>query len=201
VAAQLVEAACCARAGNGAAAKSHIGKALTLLEGQPTLLPAAAGFTGIRPGPALRGGLAPCQARRVRAHIDANLAGQIRIRDLAALVNFSTSHFCRTFKCTFGTSARAWIGRRRIEVSQALMVSTRAPLSEIAFSCGMSDQSHFTRAFRRVVGETPHSWRQMCRGAVEDHITDLVRPREPNPLASPQKGDSEVSMGLRTLRA
>jgi AraC-like DNA-binding protein len=38
-------------------------------------------------------------------------------------------------------------------------------LSEIALSCGMSDQSHFTRAFRRIVGETPHSWRRTLRAS------------------------------------
>ncbi len=38
-------------------------------------------------------------------------------------------------------------------------------LSEIALSCGMSDQAHFTRAFRRVVGETPNRWRQSRRAA------------------------------------
>jgi AraC-like DNA-binding protein len=33
-------------------------------------------------------------------------------------------------------------------------------LSEIALTCGMSDQSHLTRVFRRMVGETPHAWRR-----------------------------------------
>ncbi len=198
VAAQLVEAACCARVGDGEAAKSHIGNALALLDGQRT---AMTGITGARAGQALRGGLAPWQARRVVAHIDAHLAELIRIRDLATLVDISASHFCRAFKRTFGASARAWIGRRRIEAAQNLMLSTHAPLSEIAFSCGMSDQSHFTRAFRRIVGETPHSWRQMYRGAIEDPITDLMFAREPSPLASPRKGDSIVSLGVRTLRA
>jgi len=174
VAAQLVEAACCARVGDGEAAKSHIANALALLAGQRTSSPAAAGVVGRGAGRVLRGGLAPWQARRVAAYIDANLGGQICIKDLATLLDISTSHFCRAFKCTFGTSARAWIGRRRIEVAQAHMLSTRAPLSEIALSCGMSDQSHFTRAFRRIVGETPHSWRQTRRSAIEDHITDLA---------------------------
>lgn len=107
------------------------------------------------------------QARRVAAHIDANLAGRICIRDLAALLDISASHFHRAFKSTFGASTRAWIARRRIEVAQALMLSTHVPLSEIALSCGMSDQPHFTRAFRRIVGETPHSWRRIRRGAME----------------------------------
>jgi len=95
----------------------------------------------------------------------------------------SVSHFCRTFKSTYGISPRTWIGRRRIEVAQALMMSTPAPLSDIACRCGMSDQAHFTRAFRRITGETPHSWRQMCRPAV------------------PRTGGSITFMGLRTLGA
>ncbi len=181
VAAQLVEAACCARVGNGEATKSHIGNALALLDRQSP--PAAPDVGGL--GRVLRGGLAPWQARRVAAYIDANLGGQICIKDLAILLDISTSHFCRAFKCTFGTSARAWIGRRRIDVAQSLMLSTRAPLSEIALSCGMSDQSHFTRAFRRIVGETPHSWRQTRRGAIEDPITDLTCARANRALWPP----------------
>jgi AraC family transcriptional regulator len=138
-----------------------------------------------RAGRVLRGGLAPWQARRVAAHIDANLGGQICIKDLATLLGISTSHFCRAFKCTFGMSARAWIGRRRIEVARSLMLSTRVPLSEIALSCGMSDQSHFTRAFRRIVGETPHLWRQTRRGAIEDPITDSIFARANRALWPP----------------
>ena len=64
--------------------------------------------------------------------------------------------------------------RRRIEVAQDLMLSTREPLGAIALSCGMSDQSHFSRWFRRIVGETPHQWRRMRRGALEDHATELA---------------------------
>jgi AraC family transcriptional regulator len=121
--------------------------------------PGAAGTAG----GVLYGELTRWKALRIARHIDANLAGKIRIEDLATLLNLSTSHFYRFFKRTFGTSARTWIGRRRIEVAQILMLSTRAPLSQIALSCGMSDQSHFTRAFRRIVGETPHIWRQTLR--------------------------------------
>ena len=52
------------------------------------------------------------------------------------------------------------------------MLTTRFTLSEIALSCGMSDQSHFTRSFRRIVGETPHLWRQTRRGAMEDEVME-----------------------------
>jgi AraC family transcriptional regulator len=110
-----------------------------------------------------RGGLLGWQARRLKAHVEATLPSRIYVKDLAALLNLSVSHFSRLFKRTFGTSAQVWICRRRIELAKALMLTTEAPLSAIAQSCGMTDQSHLTNAFRRVVGETPHAWRKSRR--------------------------------------
>jgi AraC-like DNA-binding protein len=56
------------------------------------------------------------------------------------------------------------------------MLTTGASLSEIALSCGMSDQSHFTRSFRRIVGEAPSAWRQARYGAIEERVTELAYP-------------------------
>ncbi len=50
--------------------------------------------------------------------------------------------------------------QRRVAMAQRLMLGTSEQLSRIALSCGMSDQSHLTRWFRRIVGETPAAWRR-----------------------------------------
>jgi AraC family transcriptional regulator len=171
VSTQLVEAACRAREGDSNRARAHIARAVALLDGHPGWGAARQTSKGSRQY--LRGSFAAWQSRRLAAHIDANLAGKIVIKDLAASLNLSVGHFCRAFKCTFGVTARIWITRRRIELAQGLMLTTGAPLSEIALSCGMSDQSHFTRLFRRMVGETPSSWRQTRCGAVEERVTEL----------------------------
>ena len=47
------------------------------------------------------------------------------------------------------------------------MLSTDAPLSEIALDCGLADQAHLSRLFRRIVGETPRAWRR-ARSAPPD---------------------------------
>lgn len=169
---QLVEAAHSARRGDCEAAKALITRALALLRGDPQSPPAGPQPLNRRAPQELRGGLALWQAKRVAAHIDAHLAERIRIEELAALLRFSVGHFCRAFKATFGVSAHTYLTRRRIELAQCLMLTTHEPLGAIALSCGMSDQSHFTRLFRRVVGETPHAWRRSRRGALEDQATD-----------------------------
>jgi transcriptional regulator GlxA family with amidase domain len=105
--------------------------------------------------------------RRVIAHVEANLSRKIPVQELARLLGLSASHFCRAFKCTFGASPRHYVMRRRIEVAQGMMLTTSEPLSSIAVRCGMCDQSHFTRSFHRIVGETPYTWRRTRRGSLK----------------------------------
>ncbi|CAN7726461.1 helix-turn-helix transcriptional regulator [Ensifer adhaerens] len=45
--------------------------------------------------------------------------------------------------------------QERVEKARDLLVSSPLPIAEIAMACGFADQSHFTRAFSRVVGTTP----------------------------------------------
>ncbi len=158
-ASRLVEAARSARNGDCETAKIHIAQALELIHCHPSVHSASQAT--------VRGGLAKWQARRLMEHIDAHLATKIHLDELALLFGFSAGHFCRVFKCTFGITAHAFITRRRIELAQRLMLTTRQTLSEIALSCGMGDQSHFTRSFRRIVGDTPYAWRRNRRGAFQ----------------------------------
>jgi AraC family transcriptional regulator len=170
VAAQLVEAACRARDGDRDATRAHIAHAVALLRGRPSLYPSdTTALSNLKTHPS-RGGLPAWQARRVFGHVDANLSRKIPIRELAQLLGFSASHFCRIFKCTFGVSPREYVLRRRIELAQGLMLTTSEPLSSIALSCGMCDQPHFSRSFHRVVGETPYTWRRTRRGALNTEL-------------------------------
>jgi len=107
-----------------------------------------------------RGGLSPWQIRKVTSHVDANLDRPIRNEELANLVRLNPSHFGRAFRNSFGEPPHEYVIRRRVERAQGLMLSTAASLSEIALDCGLADQSHLTRLFRRIVGESPRAWRR-----------------------------------------
>jgi AraC-like DNA-binding protein len=107
-----------------------------------------------------RGGLAPWQVKRVTTHIDAHLESVIPIRDLAQVAGLSVSHFMRAFRASFGHSPHRFIMRRRLERAQGLMLTSGTPLGQIALECGLADQSHLTRLFRRFVGESPGMWRR-----------------------------------------
>jgi AraC family transcriptional regulator len=112
------------------------------------------------PEKAARGGLAPWQLRRVIAHVDASLTATLRVRDLNEITGLSASHFSRAFKASVGLSVHAYIIRRRMERAQELMLVTNDSLCQIALQCGLCDQAHFSRLFRRVVGTSPNVWRR-----------------------------------------
>jgi AraC family transcriptional regulator len=111
-----------------------------------------------------RGGLAPWQIRKVARYVDANLDQPICNEDLATIARLNISHFGRAFRNSFGEPPHEYVIRRRVERAQGLMLSTSAPLSAIALDCGLADQAHLSRLFRRVVGESPRAWRRARLG-------------------------------------
>jgi AraC-like DNA-binding protein len=162
---QLIEAACRARGGDFEATRTHVTHAIALLRAIPSLGPHSSNPASNAETHVVRGALPAWQTRKVVAHVEENLSRRVSVQELARLLNLSASHFCRAFKCGFGASPRDYVLRRRIEVAQAMMLTTSEPLRSIAMSCGMCDQQHFTRSFRRIVGETPSIWRRTRRGS------------------------------------
>ncbi len=109
--------------------------------------------------------MAAWQVKRLTAFIDANLSGTIATEDLTNLARMSTGHFFRSFKRTFGETPFSFVARRRMLRAQELMLTTDEPLCQIALTCGLCDQSHFTRVFRRIIGESPNAWRRRVSAA------------------------------------
>jgi AraC family transcriptional regulator len=107
-----------------------------------------------------RGGLAAARVERVTAFVEANIGESFRVGDLARVARLSTGHFSRAFKESFGETPLGYVNRRRVRHAQVIMLGSRDPLAKIALDCGMCDQSHLTRVFRRIVGINPAAWRR-----------------------------------------
>ena len=159
---------------------------------------------------ATRGGLAPWQAKRVAAYIEANINLSIRVADLACIVQLSIAHFFRAFRKSFGQTPLAYVKARRMHHAQVIMLNTREPLSQVALACGMYDQAHFTRVFRKVVGISPSAWRRLRSVThFEDALQhDTHADREAchaehqasRCLVSSEYTDHEFRCGVRDLR-
>jgi AraC-like DNA-binding protein len=107
-----------------------------------------------------RGGLAPWQQRRVNELLRENLDGQIGLAELAYQCRLSVSHFARSFKRSFGTSAHRYLICQRIEKAKSLLSNSAFALSDVALQSGFSDQASLSRTFKAVVGIPPSQWRR-----------------------------------------
>ena len=96
---------------------------------------------------------------KVVTYIDSNLSGALFVGALARIAGVSSSGFHRAFRLRFGITPHAYVILKRIELAQNLMLTTNDSLSQIALACGMTDQPHFTRTFRRITGQSPRQWR------------------------------------------
>ena len=110
--------------------------------------------------PATSGGLTHWQVIRLTRFIESHLGEAISLPRMATEVRLSRGHFARAFKRSFGRTPHAYLTERRITRAKTMMLRTKAPLSAIALSCGLSDQPHLSRLFRRMTGETPLAWRR-----------------------------------------
>jgi AraC-like DNA-binding protein len=114
----------------------------------------------LSPGILRPGDLAAWQVHRALEYIERNLGSKRRLREIADYEALSESHFSRAFKRSLGSSPMAYVGARRVERAKLMVASTRSKLTDIALTCGFSDQSHLTNSFRRVVGMSPGVWRR-----------------------------------------
>ena len=87
----------------------------------------------------------------------------LRIADLAAVAGVHPVHFARVYRHYRGRTPGDFLRSRRIERASTLLRDSSRSLSEIAASCGFSDQSHFSNQFRRQTGRTPAEYRRSAR--------------------------------------
>jgi AraC family transcriptional regulator len=110
-----------------------------------------------------RSNLSDGQLACVRDHIRMHLATEIEVAELAGLVRLSPHYFSLVFRRAVGVSPHQYILQQRIGEARRLLTAGGMTLAELATYLGFSDQSHFSRAFRKVTGTTPRSFQTSLR--------------------------------------
>ena len=94
------------------------------------------------------------------AYIEENVADDIPLATLAGLARLSQSHFCRSFKHSFGVPPHRYHTNRRIERAKQLLANRELTVTTIALDVGFSETSTFTAAFHKLTGQTPTRYRR-----------------------------------------
>lgn len=114
-------------------------------------------------GPRFAGGLSGRRLRRVTDHMAENYERDLSLAELAGVAGVSPFHFAREFKRATGAAPHQYLIRVRVERAKALLAEGKLPLAEVSLRAGFGSQSHFTRLFHRLTGETPKSYRDTLR--------------------------------------
>ena len=112
--------------------------------------------------PASRG-LAPWQKSRAIDVMLNDLGEDVTTSDLSSACGLSKRQFERAFLASMGQTPHRWRTGHRVDQAARLLRSTTLSLTEIAAECGFADQSHLTRVFSRMTGETPAAYRRLRR--------------------------------------
>lgn len=102
---------------------------------------------------------APVWLLRVVEKLNAEFAENLSIEELAVEANVHPVHLASVFRQFHHETIGEYIQKLRINYASELLSDREIPLAEIAYSAGFSDQSHFTRIFKRYFGITPGAFR------------------------------------------
>jgi AraC-like DNA-binding protein len=108
---------------------------------------------------------APWQVRRVEEFIEAHLDKPFDIEDAVELTGVGVRTIYRAFKRYRGYSPSEFSKQRRLVKARVLLGDPLLlrSITEIAYDCGFSDLSHFSRDFAATFGESPRSVHQAAR--------------------------------------
>jgi AraC family transcriptional regulator len=102
---------------------------------------------------------APAWMRTIEELLHARFRQPPTVREMARLVDIHPVHLARAFRARHGCNIAEYVCRLRVEAASTAMSKGARSLAEVALDVGFFDQSHFTRAFRRVIGTTPARFR------------------------------------------
>jgi len=93
----------------------------------------------------------------IQDHIDTNLS----LKELSKGLEINPSYLSREFSKYFeDLSFGEYIRKQRIEKAKELIQASNYSLTEIAYLTGFSDQSHFTRIFKKYTGKNPSAYKK-----------------------------------------
>jgi len=106
---------------------------------------------------------APPWLRQVSERVHSEFTRRLTLADCASTAGIHRVHLAQSFRAHYGESFGQCIRRLRIELASHQLAETSKSIADIALESGFSDQSHFTKAFKRARGLTPASFRYAFR--------------------------------------
>lgn len=98
-----------------------------------------------------------------KAYIDAHFKEAVTLDELADLVRQNKFYLVHAFTKAYAMSPIKYLMKRKMDESKYLLAETDTSVADIGSIVGFSSASHFSQAFKRIVGCTPNAYRKSQR--------------------------------------
>ncbi|TWT50943.1 HTH-type transcriptional activator Btr [Rubripirellula amarantea] len=95
--------------------------------------------------------------RRVQDSLEARFNENVSLHELAELAGTSAPYLSRVFSKEVGMPIQVYLSQVRVRRAQQMLMAGETP-ANVAYAVGFTDQSHFTRHFKRLIGVPPGTY-------------------------------------------
>jgi AraC-like DNA-binding protein len=105
----------------------------------------------------------PDWVKKVQEILKSSITDRMTLQMLSSETGIHPVHLSKEFPKYFNAGFGQYIRALRVQKATSLLANQNLSLSEIAFACGFSDQSHFIRSFKEAMGTTPLKFRKFIK--------------------------------------
>lgn len=96
----------------------------------------------------------------IALYVDNYYSEKLTLDSTAKKFNMTPKSFCRFFKNNFHKTFIEYVNDIRISKAMTMLENGNTSVTDIAFSCGFSNMSYFTKVFKSTVGFTPLGYKK-----------------------------------------
>jgi AraC family transcriptional regulator len=101
--------------------------------------------------------------RRAIDYLEAHIAEDVRLAEVAGAVGLSVTHLTALFNSGAGEPPHRYLMRRRFERACELLSDPQMSIGDIAYGCGFANSQHLATVMRRRLGVTPTTYRSQLQ--------------------------------------
>ena len=113
---------------------------------------------------------------KLNAILQLRLTEHITLHEVAQLLGETPSAISHRLKRKFGMNYSEYLGRLRIDKAKEILRRTKLSATEVAHRVGFSDQSNFTKQFKKFEGNTPIDYRKKLAKGTKQFAKGTKRP-------------------------
>jgi len=98
--------------------------------------------------------------KRVADYISQNINEKITIKELTLEFGISVTHLQNSFRSVYGMPVISFIRMQKMQSAAQVLIHTTRTIDEIAEEFGYENESKFSAAFKKIMGDSPSVYRR-----------------------------------------